>query len=90
LIDGATPTERASVQAAVKEDAKGWWHHFENAWIVSGGTASKWRKLVKENLSSPSSAVLVLKLPDNKDDRRWAYFGPSAKKRMKWFHSNYS
>jgi hypothetical protein len=90
LIDRATPAERASVQAAIKESAKGWWHHFEDAWIVSGGSASKWRKLVKENLSDPPSGVLVLRLPDGKDERQWAYYGPFAKKRMKWLHRNYT
>jgi hypothetical protein len=89
LLDRATPEERAAVQSAIKEKARGWWHHFQDSWIVSGETAKFWRDLVKENLNSPQSAVLVLSLPEEKAKRGWAYFGPRSKDKTKWLHENY-
>lgn len=89
VLDRATPEERAAVQMAIKEQANGWWHHFQDAWIVSGKTVGFWRDLVKGIIDSPGSGVLVLALP-KKVERRWAFFGPRPKEKTKWLHRNYS
>lgn len=89
LLDRSTAEERAAVQAAIKENADGWWHHFQDAWIVSGKTPKFWRDLVREHLSSPESGVLVLALPE-KGERGWAFYGPRLKAKTKWLHGNYT
>lgn len=86
LLDRASAQERAAVHVVIKEKAGGWWHHFQDGWIVSGQSTHFWRNLVKEKLASPGSAVLVLSLPEE-GERQWAYFGPKG--RSKWLHQNY-
>lgn len=87
-IDRATQAELNAVHEIVKENANGWWHRHVNLWIVGGGTASKWRDLLKPALLSGSS-ILVLQLPDEDSEKKWSYNGQNAEEKCRWFHDNY-
>lgn len=89
ILDRPTAAERDAVHEMVKEKATGWWHHFSDAWIVSGESPSYWRDKVKALLSEPGSSVLVLALPRNKKERSWSLFGANAKTKGEWLHQNY-
>jgi hypothetical protein len=89
VLDRATDEERAAVQSAIKENASGWWHHFRDAWIVSGRNRKYWRELMEETLISPASAVLILTLPEP-GSRAWSYYGPFADAKTKWLEKNYT
>ncbi len=88
-VDRATGDELNNVQNVIKENANGWWHRHTNVWIVGGGSASKWRDLIKPALPSRDSSVLVIKLPSEDADRSWAFSGKDASAKCKWFHENY-
>lgn len=80
------------MQEVVKQHANGWWHRFESVWLVSSSSslasAKAWRDAIKGSLipSLPSS-VLVLSEPDGEGS--WAFSGPSANAKCKWFHDNW-
>lgn len=87
IVDRAAPDQLNTVHEAIKEEADGWWHRFENTWVVGGLSSAQWRDLVKEHIHSGAS-VMVLRLPDEQAKRNWAFFGPRAKERAAWLHRN--
>jgi hypothetical protein len=89
IIDQPTASARDAVHSIVKENAVGWWHHFNDAWIVTGHTPSYWRDKVKAVLNEPSSSVLVLALPHEEADRYWSLYGANASTKGRWLHENY-
>jgi len=86
-VDQATNDELNAIQAIVKENAHGWWHHFTSIWIVGGHNASFWRDQATPLLTSPSSSVLVVRLPQT-GERYWSYFGIETEKRLDWLNKN--
>jgi hypothetical protein len=89
ILDEASDETRGAVHEVIKANAKGWWHRYPNVWMAGGdNSAADWRDMLKPLVKAPTS-VLVLRLPET-GHPKWAYFGPDAQDRMKWFHSNYS
>ena len=90
IADRATPAQINAIQELVKERAKGWWHRFDQLWLVGGPlTARQWRDAVKPLMLAGGASVLVLKLPQNFSERDWAFFGPGGTDRCAWIHKNY-
>lgn len=73
IVDRASATKLNAVHEAIKANARGWWHHFESTWIVSGdNNAGQWRDIVTQALvPRGQSNVLVLKISDVPGGR-WA------------------
>ena len=89
ILDRGNATEVTAIQKIVKENSNGWWHQFENVWIVNGRSAAKWRDLAKAGLVAGPSSILVLKMPDSSIGVRWSFVGPNSKKITRWLHDNY-
>jgi hypothetical protein len=81
---------REAVQAIVRKHANGWWHHFPDVWIAGGHTPIFWRDRIQPIAQGQNNGVLILLLPSEDGDRRWAYFGPEAEERLSWVRQNYS
>jgi hypothetical protein len=86
IADRIDSTQRTLIHAVVKENATTWWHQFLDAWIVGGHTARFWRDELKSIVPYPPSAVLVLSLPSQEMDRKWA--GRLVK--GAWLRENYT
>jgi hypothetical protein len=92
LLDRPTVEQINRVHELLKRHTTGWWHHFENAWIVAGDrTAAQWRTLIAPALDRGPTSALVLRLPDDGDQRHdWSYFGVDTAQRAAWLEQNLS
>ena len=90
LLNEATPAQINAVHETLKQHAKGWWHHFENAWIVGGElTPGEWLDVVTPVIPDGRTSVLVVQLPDDTRQRQsWAYYGIDAPERSVWLNLN--
>ena len=79
--------QREQIQGIVKANANGWWHGFDDLWIVGGRTASEWRDLVGVAVPSQPSGVIVLKI-DKDNPPRWAYKAAMSDANRDWLHKN--
>jgi hypothetical protein len=89
VLDRATPEERAAVHEIIKANAKGWWHHFADTWIVGGKTAQTWTQLLKPALPTGQSSILIFRLPANPAPADWSYFGIDGQKRLRWMYDTF-
>jgi hypothetical protein len=90
VLNEATPDQINTVHEALKEHAQGWWHHFDNAWIVGGDLdAGQWLDVVTPLIPNGRASVLVVQLPDDIQQRQsWAYYGIDAASRGVWLNQN--
>lgn len=94
IVDRATAAQLNAAHEAIKANSNGWWHHFENTWIVSSEmNASEWRDTVKSAIDAGlvgfpgemirsiggGGSVLVLRISDKSP--KWAF---SGKKGLDW------
>jgi hypothetical protein len=90
VLNEATPDQINTVHEALKEHTRGWWHHFDNAWIVAGDlNAGQWLDVVTPLIPNGRASVLVVQLPDDIQQRQsWAYYGIDASERAGWLNEN--
>ena len=77
LVDGASPEQLEAAHSALK-DQPGWWRNSANAWIVlTDGNFTQLRDIVSAAVRGAGGRpkVLVLQLPKEQSDRRWAVSG---------------
>ncbi len=90
LVDGASPEQLEAVHSALK-DQPGWWRNSANAWIVlSDGNFTQLRDIVSAAIRGAGGRrpkVLVLQLPKEQSDRRWAISG--QRKAEDWLLKSY-
>ncbi len=89
ILDSATSEEREAVQSAVKQHANGWWHYFGDAWIAGGHTPVYWQNVLKPLLPDGRSSVLILALPEGKNERKTGGYMIDLDKRMRWIRKTY-
>jgi hypothetical protein len=85
VVDRAGAVRLKAVHEVVKGNAKGWWHHYENTWIVTTDkTLGEWRDLVRSAIEPVGiSGVLVLRVAE--ESPRWAMGGFRSDSRSGWF-----
>lgn len=84
VADKIDDTQRSLMHVAVKDNAKSWWHRFEDLWVIRTemGTAD-WRDLLRPFLLEGTS-VLVIAM-EQSPGGRWAAAGLPAGA-MEWFN----
>jgi len=90
LVDGASPAQLEAAHSAL-EDEPGWWHNYANAWIVlTDKNCTQLRDIVSAAVRGAGGRpkVLVLQLPKQQSDRRWAISGHAKAKR--WLAQAYN
>ncbi|HYI12668.1 MAG TPA: hypothetical protein VEK57_26695 [Thermoanaerobaculia bacterium] len=90
VLNEATNEQINAVHEALKQHTKGWWHHFDNTWIVGGQlTAGEWLDVVTPLIPEGRASVLVVQLPAEVQQRQsWAYYGIEGPKRSMWLAQN--
>jgi hypothetical protein len=88
-IGYATDAQRNAVQAALKANANGWWHHLPDTWIVGGRDHKYWADLVQPIVVGTKARVLVLELPRSESDRMFAARGDLNRNGQKWLWETY-
>lgn len=91
VADKANAAQLNTIHEEVKLRASGWWHRFQNVWIVGGDLKpSQWRDFLKDALAGePVVNILVLRLPSQESERGWAFMGVAAKEATSWFREHY-
>jgi hypothetical protein len=84
ILDRATSAERNAVHEMIKTHASGWWHHFTNVWIAGGHSTLYWNRLLAPLIPAGQSAILVLKLPEDKTQRQYNMYTRGNNERSKW------
>ncbi len=90
LVDQPSTSQRNAVHARVKKGTSGWWHNFNDAWIVRGGTTQDWSARLQPVFKTGTAGFLVFELPGSDTTRSWSYFGPNASTRLSWLHKSYT
>jgi hypothetical protein len=82
-------TQRRLIHAKVKElsAGRGWWHHWDDVWVVRGHSASRWREALGDFVPDVPSGVLVFRLPAS-GEREWS--GRGKREAWEWFQKNYA
>lgn len=88
-IGYATDAQRNTVQAAIKANANGWWHHLPDTWIVGGHDHTFWADLVEPLLAGTRARLLVLELPRDANARMFAVRGGLNSNARKWLWETY-
>lgn len=90
ILNEATDAQIDAVHELLKQHATGWWHHFENVWIVGGElNAAQWREVVTPLIDRGRASVLVMPLPDEAVARQnWSYYGIDTDERLAWLSHN--
>lgn len=89
ILNNATPAVINQAHELIKSKARGWWHRFSATWIVGGDVpTNEWRDLLKPVIAGTAASVLVLRLPDEDQNRNWSYSGRKAKEWCEWLHKN--
>lgn len=90
VLNEATAEQINTVHEVLKRHAQGWWHHFDNAWIVGGQlTAGEWLDVVTPLIPKGRASVLVVQLPEDVQQRQsWAYYGVEGPERSMWLAQN--
>jgi hypothetical protein len=89
-IGYATDAQRNAVQAKVKANAQGWWHHLPDLWIVGGHDHTYWAELIKPDVTGTTARLLVLELPaSGENNRMFAVRGQFNKNARKWLWETY-
>ena len=89
LVDGASPEQLEAAHAALK-DQPGWWRNSADAWIVlTDRNFTQLRDIVSAAVRGAGGRpkVLVLQLPKEQSDRRWAVSG--HRKAEDWLSRSY-
>jgi hypothetical protein len=89
LVDGASSEQLEAAHSALK-DEPGWWRNSANAWIVlTDKNFTQLRDIVSAAVrgSGGQPKVLVLQLPTEQSDRRWAVSGHG--KALHWLSRSY-
>jgi hypothetical protein len=85
IFDHLSEERREVVQELLRENWNNWWwHRFPDVWVVGGHNAIFWRDLVSPIIRGTKSSVLVLRIPEQGEDR-WAGFGTAGL--FKWFNN---
>lgn len=75
-VDGVNSTQLALIHEAVKELATSWWHQQSGVWLVETDVRGPaLRDRVGQFTKGVGGTVLVLALPPDAGDRRWASKG---------------
>jgi|GEM_PF-2358631 len=89
IFDQLSDERREVVHELVKAKADGWWHNMPNIWIVGGKTSEFWRDELHPVIAGTGASILVMRLPRDLAERRWAFQGPNAKTKTDWLHGDY-
>ena len=88
LVDGANVSERNAITAFVKGKF-GFWHHFEDAWLLTSNDAD-WdaSKIRDAILGHTSASILVLKVDVPAELPRWS--GRATTKMFDWLKKTWT
>ena len=91
MIETSSKEQNDSFLEWIKEERLGWWHWFQNVWLLSNSrghlSASDIRDKLKEFYGTANTLVLELRGADD----TWSGRGPKNEKRnmFKWIKSNW-
>ena len=87
IVENVDDTQRNLIQAAVRQQAKKWWHQYVDLWMVQGGTSAEWVRELKVFVTIGPSQLLVFKMP-HEGNREWSAYGSS--KKWQWLTEEYA
>ena len=92
IIEVSTKEQNDAFLAWIKAEKLGWWHWFQNTWLLSNPAGSLRASGIRDKLREcfGTANTLVLELKNGEDT--WAGFGPKTddKDMFKWLRKNWS
>lgn len=92
MIDSVTEDQNKKFLAWVKEENVGWWHWFDNSWLISNNRDHLTAATIRDKAMEIYSGENVLVLELHEGEGTWSGFGPNSgdKDMFKWIRDNWS
>ena len=91
IIESSTKEQNDSFLDWVKQENLGWWHWFQNAWLISNTTGTHTASSIRDKVNEffPTKNTLVIGLKEGEGS--WSGYGPNSEKRsmFKWLKTNW-
>lgn len=92
IIESSTKEQNDLLLKWIAVEGLGWWHWFDNAWLLSNQRGNLSAAAVRDKLREVYGTANNLVLELNGQADTWAGFGPQTEKRdmFKWLRNNWS
>lgn len=91
IIESSTKDQNDAFLVWVKEQRMGWWHWFQNAWLLSNPSGNLTASVIRDKAGEyfPGENTLVIELKEG--EGTWSGFGPKSEKRsmFAWLKRNW-
>lgn len=91
LIESSSEEQNNSFLSWIRQERLGWWHWFQDAWLLSDPTGDQTAISVRDKVWEcfPGSNTLVIELGEG--EGTWSGFGPKSEKKdmFSWIRKNW-
>src|SRR5690348_12613400 len=91
LVESSTDEQNTEFLEWIKAKNLGWWHWFQNAWLLTNSQGHLSSEVIRDELKSFFGTANTFVMELTNYDGAWSGFGPNTEKKnmFKWLHDNW-